>query len=339
MRFEHVAVMSVAHVDAPLRVTSAEMEARLAPAMAAMKLPTKGMIRGLTGIVARRFWNEGTQPSEAATLAGRAALAQAGLSPEHVGALINTSVCRDYVEPSVSCLVHGNLGLDPACLNFDIANACLGFLNGMELVGNMIERGQIDVGLIVDGESSRFAVEQTIARLQQPGANAQSLRDHFATLTLGSGAAAMVLARADLAPQAPRLVGSVTMASSEHNHLCRGQLDHMVTDSQQLLRAGVALAERTFDVARSELQWHPDALDELVLHQVSKTHTQTVARSLGVNTAKMLAIYPEFGNVGPASVPIVLSKAAEAGRVGPGARVALMGIGSGLNCTMAEVRW
>jgi 3-oxoacyl-[acyl-carrier-protein] synthase-3 len=43
--------------------------------------------------------------------------------------------------------------------------------------------------------------------------------------------------------------------------------------------------------------------------------------------------------VGPASVPITLCKARELGRLKPGARVGLLGIGSGLNCTMAEVRW
>jgi 3-oxoacyl-[acyl-carrier-protein] synthase-3 len=38
-------------------------------------------------------------------------------------------------------------------------------------------------------------------------------------------------------------------------------------------------------------------------------------------------------------VPVVLSKLADAGRLRRGRRVALMGIGSGLNCSMAEVVW
>ena len=52
-----------------------------------------------------------------------------------------------------------------------------------------------------------------------------------------------------------------------------------------------------------------------------------------------MALYPEFGNIGPAAVPITLSKAAESGRLHKGSRVALMGIGSGLNCSMAEIIW
>ena len=54
---------------------------------------------------------------------------------------------------------------------------------------------------------------------------------------------------------------------------------------------------------------------------------------------KVLETYPELGNVGPAGVPIALSKAVEAGRIQVGDRIALMGIGSGLNCTMAEIVW
>ncbi len=53
----------------------------------------------------------------------------------------------------------------------------------------------------------------------------------------------------------------------------------------------------------------------------------------------MLTIFNEHGNIGPASVPIVLSKLKEMGRLKKGNRVALLGIGSGLNCSMAEVVW
>ena len=76
-----------------------------------------------------------------------------------------------------------------------------------------------------------------------------------------------------------------------------------------------------------------------MLHQVSGTHTALLCQTLGLDAKKVMAIFPEFGNIGPASVPIVLSKAAESGRLSKGNRVALMGIGSGLNCSMAEVVW
>lgn len=338
MRFSDVVIAGLAKVEAPHRVTTAELEARLGGNLARLGL-LPGTLAALSGIEARRFWGEGTQPSDAATRAAEQALEAAGVERGEIGVLINTSVSRDYVEPSTACLVHGNLGLAPECLNFDLSNACLGFLNGMELVAQMIERGQVDYGLVVDGESSRFVVDKTLERLAAPDASPQTLRDNIATLTLGSGAAAAVLTRSARRPGGHRFVGSVTLAASEHNQLCRGQTDWMRTDTTGLLSAGLGLAARTWERATDELGWSVEELDHAVMHQVSKVHTEHLARALGIPLERVPVIFPEHGNVGPASVPMTLARAAEDGRVRAGDRVALMGIGSGLNCAMAEVVW
>ncbi|HJL15549.1 MAG TPA: 3-oxoacyl-ACP synthase III [Sandaracinaceae bacterium LLY-WYZ-13_1] len=338
MRFDDVVIASLASVEAPHRVSTAELEGRLSDHLARLGL-LPGTLAALSGIEARRFFDAETPPSEAATRAAEKALAEADVDRAHLGVLINTSVCRDYVEPSTACLVHGNLALPAECLNFDLSNACLGFLNGMELVAQMIERGQVEWGLVVDGESSRFVVERTLERLADPGSSPQTLRDNIATLTLGSGAAAAVLTRASLAPDGHRFAGLVSLAASEHNHLCRGQTDWMRTDTTGLLSAGLELATRTWQRAADELDWTVDALDHAVMHQVSRVHTEHLARTLGIPLERVPVIYPEHGNVGPASVPMTLADAAAKGRLSRGDRVALMGIGSGLNCAMAEVVW
>lgn len=341
MQYKDVSILSLAHIDAPLRVTSAEMSARLAKMHARLGMPLD-VLESATGIVARRYWNEGVQPSEVAALAAEKALSESGIDRARIGLIVNTSVCRDYIEPSTACLVHNRLGLSPDCLNFDLGNACLAFLSGMQVVSNMIERNQIDYGLIVDGETARFVQEATIARLNRPETTAQDFRDQLATLTLGSGAVAMVLARSDLAPDGHRFTGVVNQAATQHSGLCRGQVDHMFTNAKALLDAGLALAAKTFEQAKTTFGWTRDGIDlvnEYVLHQVSGTHTSLLAQVLKLDTRKIMSIFPEFGNIGPATVPIVLSKAAAAGRILKGSRVALMGIGSGLNCSMAEVIW
>lgn len=338
MLFGNVAIEGVTHVDAPERVTSQELEERMLSTLT--RLGQKpGLIESLTGVVARRFFEEGVQPSDAATRAAQRVLEQTGVDRDAVGVIVSTSVCKDYIEPSIASTVHRNLGLGPKCLNFDIGNACLAFLNGMEIVSNMIERGQIDYGLIVDGEDSRFAVESTLRRLESAATTDQDLRDDFATLTLGSGAAAMILCRADLATTSHRFVGGVQRAASQHNNLCRGQPDRMTTDAGALLSAGVKLAEETWEEARGALGWAAEDLDLLVMHQVGAGHFKTLLKRLGIARDLAFLTYPEFGNIGPAAIPITLSKAAEAGRLHAGDRVGLMGIGSGLNCAMMEVRW
>lgn len=338
MQFKNVVIQSLAAVEAPIRVSSAEIGQRLLPAMERLGI-RPGLIEEISGIKARRFWEEDTQPSDAATLAAEKAINMAAIDREKIGVLINTSVCRDYLEPSTACLVHGNLGLHERCLNFDIGNACLAFLNGMDVAARMIERGEVEYALIVDGESSGPITESTINRLLQPGITEEQFRAEFASLTLGSGSAAMVMCRRELAPQGHSYLGSVTRAATQFNKLCYGQMDRMVTDTRVLLTEGLKLATKTFGAAREALGWVVGEMDQFILHQVSKQHTDSLMKLLGLDPEKIYRIYPEFGNIGPAAVPITLARAVEMGRIKKGDRVALLGIGSGLNCSMAEIVW
>ncbi len=338
MRFENVSILSVEHVDAPHRLSSEEIERRLGPAISQLGI-RPGLLVEVSGIVERRLWDPGVTPSVPATSAGERAIQAAGLDRSKVGVLVNTSVSRDYLEPSTACAIHNGLGLPETCMNFDVSNACLGFMNGMDVVGNMIERGQVEYGIVVDAESSRELIEATIPRLLDGSMDATAFRENFASLTLGSGAVAMVLARSDLAPEGHRYLGGVTLAATENCQLCCGNMDRMVTDTQALTVAGLELAMRTWRRAAEVLGWTTDTHDHYVQHQVSKGHAEKVAGILGLDFDKVYRLYPTYGNVGPAGVAIVLSKLGKEGIAAAGDRIAMMGIGSGINCTMAEVIW
>lgn len=197
MLFQHVSIDTVAHIDAPVRLSSADIVRRLQPALG--RLGIRGeLLEDVAGIRERRLWDRPMPVSDAATMAGQEVLAASGVPRASIGVLINTSVCRDYLEPSTASVVHTNLGLPDTCQNFDVGNACLAFLTGMDIAAHMIERGDIESALIVDGEVSNEVTERTIERLNSPGATVDQFRKEFASLTLGSGAAAMVLRRSEL---------------------------------------------------------------------------------------------------------------------------------------------
>jgi 3-oxoacyl-[acyl-carrier-protein] synthase-3 len=339
MRFDNVSILGLGVMDAPDVCTSAEIEEELRPVAERLGV-NPHLLSELTGIFERRFWPAGTMPSEVAAAAGELALEDAGVPRENIGVLINTSVCQDWLEPSTAALVHGRMKMPASCLNFDLRNACLGFVNGIQVAGNMIERGQVDYALLVDGEQSRTVTEATIERLKRPDVDKKRYREQYASLTLGSGAVAMVLGRTDRAVrQAHRVTGGVSLAASEWNHLCVGNMDEMRTDASTLLMAGLSLAWTTWQQAQSRLGWSVDVLDHYVVHQISHVHTTKMAESIGADVHRFYKIYPTFGNIGPAGVPTVLKKAVDAGVVRQGQRLALMGIGSGLNCAMMEVVW
>ncbi len=206
----------------------------------------------------------------------------------------------------------------------------------MELGAAMIDAGYVDYALVVDGEDARGVQERTIERLNQPDSTAKDVLAQFATLTLGSGAAAMVLGRADRHPEGHRMVAAVSRAGTEHHELCVGDNDLMRTDLKGLLDAGLALSSDLWADAATEFDWHR-GMDRYVIHQVSQVHTDALCRALEIDPTLVPRTFPDRGNIGPVSVPFTL--ASQADTLEAGDRVLLMGIGSGLNASCLELVW
>lgn len=333
-RFSDTAVLSVAVADAPITVTSAQIDEALAATYERLDI-RPGLLEGLAGIRERRWWPEDVSFADAAAMAGAKAIADAGVDPGHVGLLIDTSVSRAHLEPSAAVDVHHQLGLSSHCLNFDLANACLGFVNGMQLASMMIDAGQVDYAVVVDGEGCRELQERTIARLQGDDVTAADVFENFASLTLGSGGAAMVLGRASEHPEGHRFIGGVSRAATEHHRICVGDMHQMRTDSRALLEAGLQLSVETWTEAQEHFDWSD--LDCYVIHQVSTVHTQAVMTAMGIDQSKVPLTFPTRGNIGPASIPYTLAQQADELRAGD--RVGCLGIGSGLNAAVIEIAW
>ena len=122
MLFQHVAIAGLAHIDAPRRLTSEEIHSRLKPTLDRLGIKYN-VLEEVAGVRERRLWDGPVRASDAATLAGVKALADAGIDADRIGLLVNTSVSRDYLEPSTASIVAGNLRLPDTCQNFDVANA------------------------------------------------------------------------------------------------------------------------------------------------------------------------------------------------------------------------
>lgn len=334
-RYAHTAVLSVERVEAPVTVTSAELDERLGEVYRRTRM-RGGLLENLVGIRERRRWADDQVFTDGAIAAGRAALAASGVDASEVGLLVNTSLSRRWLEPSTAVVIHDALGLPPSCQNFDVTNACLGFMNGIEIAGAMIDSGLIEHALVVDSEDSTPVQESTISRLSAGESTSHDVMSEFAALTLGSGAAAMVLGRAEDHPTGHRVVAAVSRAATEHHELCVGDNQTMITDLKGLLEAGLELSAGLWKDAAPDFGWE-EGIARYVLHQVSQVHTEAICARLGIDPDLVPRTFPEFGNIGPASVPFTL--AGSQADLAPGDRVLLMGIGSGLNASCMELTW
>ncbi|WP_337063022.1 3-oxoacyl-ACP synthase III [Kineococcus sp. G2] len=330
----NAALLSVSHVEAPVVVPSSYFDEVLAPTLERLRL-RPGLLEKVAGVTERRWWAEGQDAADVAAECGVKALSEAGVDASEVGLVISTTVTRPHLEPAIATAVHHGMDLPPSALNFDITNACLGWVNGLQVASAMIDAGAVRYAVVLGAEDVRSMHEGTIARLQRDGITRKDFLNEFATMTLGCGAAAAVLGRADEHPEAHRVLGGVTRAGTAHHELCIGDMDHMRTDTKLLLNEGIEIVADAFNGGDELWGWR-DA-DRFVIHQISRVHTQTLVERVGIDPAKVPMTFPRWGNVGPISLPMTL--AATAPELSRGDRVVAMGVGSGLNTAMIELAW
>ncbi len=350
MIFKNVVIDSFGYELPPNVITSADLEDRLAPLYDKLHFQ-HGQLEAMTGIYERRWWDPGFSVGQGAVMAGKKALAasarNSGLMPEDMGMLIYGGVCRENLEPATACMVCDGLGLGPDTMIYDVSNACLGVVNGMVQVASAIELGQIRAGMVVSCETAREIVTATIERLLE-AADMETFKKGIATLTGGSGAVAVILARKDLSRQGHRLLGGAARCAAEHHRLCTWGPDTgipatmplvMETDSVGVLKNGVVLGIDTFRQFRQNLGWDTSAPDKIICHQVGATHQKNILSAVGISEEKDFTTFPFLGNIGTVSLPITAAIASERDFFSPGDRVGFLGIGSGLNCLMLGVEW
>ncbi len=346
MQFERVAIESLGFTLPPEVITSQEIETRLAPTYERLRLP-EGRLELMSGIAERRFWPRGTAIGAPSANSARKALEASSISPEYIGCLIHASVCRDYLEPATACRVHSELGLSPNCWVYDLSNACLGLLSGMVQIATMIEMGVIRAGIVVGTESSRNLVESTIDALNVDHTlTRQTIKPSFASLTIGSGSCAVLLCDRSLSRTDNRLLSCVARAESQHHALCQSDHDQagsdmqplMQTDSEQLLHAGLAVGQRTFELLLQHAGERSN-FDATVCHQVGGTHRKMMLESLSMPTETDFTTFRWLGNTGSVALPLALALGLQSGGLNTNSRVALLGIGSGINSVMMSTTW
>ena len=346
MRYQRTCIDSIGYQLAPNVVTSAALEARLAPAYRALSLQP-GQLEALTGIRERRWWDPDQSMSDGAVNAARKAMRASAVPPEEIGMLIYAGVCRDQLEPATACAVADGLGLADRTEIYDISNACLGVVNGMIQVANAIELGQTRAGLIVSCESARQIVDFTVDRiLANP--TMEVFKKSVATLTGGSGAVAVLLTDGSFSQHQHRLLGGVIRSAPQHHELCRWGPNTgipaaaptvMETDAPAVLQNGVVLGTQTWRLFLEEVSWPADDNIKTICHQVGAGHQAAILQSIGIQPEQDFATFEYLGNIGTVSLPITLAIAEQRGFVRTGDRIALLGIGSGLNCLMLAVQW
>jgi len=107
------------------------------------------------------------------------------------------------------------------------------------------------------------------------------------------------------------------------------------------MREGVAAAQTAFAAFLEEMKWHTATSRRRFASQVGRAHHRLLFESLGLDQRIDFSTFEHFsGNTGAAALPTAASSlGSENGHLQSGDRVALFGIGSGINVIMLGLEW
>jgi len=349
-RYKHVCLESYAITVPPQVLTSPEIEDKLAEVYKELGVPF-GTLERLTGIASRNFWDLSERPSTLGTEVVRKAVEQSGFDLKDMRALFSCAVTRDYFEPATGCIIHRNLEMPEDSIALDVSNACLGFMDGIFFLGNLIESGIIKAGVVVSAEHTRVIVENTFKSvLEGKTLGREQLLRMLPTFTIGSGAVAYVLCHESISKHKHRILGGATRSATQHCDLCVGNVDYhlvdgpplgpvMETDSSRLMASAALLGKQTWADASEVLGWTKDDVDHVFCHQVGRQVNEAFYATLGLDHTKEFVIYPTRGNLVSAALPTAFAVGIEQKGIQKGDSIVLTGFGSGLNSLFLGIEW
>jgi 3-oxoacyl-[acyl-carrier-protein] synthase-3 len=290
-----------------------------------------------TGIRQRRVVSEGESTATLGAQAARAALDQAGLRADQLDLIICATITPEMIFPATACFIQQALGADgvPA---FDISAACSGFLYGLSVGRAFIQNGSYRRVLVVGAETlSRFS----------------DYTDRGSCILFGDGAGAAVLEPTDQSGRG--VLYTVLHASGsgwDFIHVPAGGSRTVATRQtvDQRLHYIKMRGRDVYKFAVEKMQWlladcmdqcslTPADVDLLVPHQVNLRIIESAAQKVDFPMEKVFLNIDRYGNTSAASIPMALTEARQAGRIGPGSTVVMVAFGAGLTWAGGVVRF
>lgn len=276
-------------------------------------------IRERTGIVERRIAAPEQTASDLALEASRQALDTAGLTPADIDLIIVATSTPDFIFPSTACLLQAKLGARQ-CPAFDVQAVCSGFVYALATADSLIRTGTARRALVVGAEVFSRILDWN---------------DRGTCVLFGDGAGAVVLGASDEAG----IHATVLHADGRHAGILSvpGNVNAgRIVGSPYLQMAGKEVfkfAVKVLDECAREVVAAAgmtlESVDWLIPHQANVRILEATARKLGLPAERLVVTVDHHGNTSAASIPLALDEFVRAGRIRPGQRVLMQGVGGG----------
>ncbi|MGQ2902874.1 MAG: beta-ketoacyl-ACP synthase III [Neoaquamicrobium sediminum] len=286
-----------------------------------------------TGITQRHIAAEDETTASLGEAAARAALANAGLTPDDIDLIILATSTPNNTFPATSVEIQERLGMSHG-FAFDMQAVCSGFVYAVTAADAHIRAGMARRVLVIGSETFSRLLDWT---------------DRTTCVLFGDGAGAMVL---EAVESAGALTDRGIIASSlrsDGSHREKLYVDggpsttqtvgHLRMEGREVFKHAVGMITDVVEDALSRGGVSADDLDWFVPHQANKRIIDASAKKLGIAEDKVVITVHLHGNTSAASVPLALGAAVADGRIKQGDLVLLEAMGGGFTWGAVLLRW
>ena len=282
-----------------------------------------------TGIRSRHFAEAGQTSSDLAFHAANRALAQAGIEAGDLDLIIVATSTPDFIFPSTACLLQGRLG-NKGATAFDLQAVCCGFVYALGVAEKFIRSGSHKRALVVGAEVFSRILDW---------------QDRTTCVLFGDGAGAVVVE----ASETPGILattmhadGSMAGMLSVPGQVSGGQVigdPFLRMDGQAVFKFAVRILAEVSGETCAAAGVAPETVDWLIPHQANIRIIESTAKKMGLPMERVIVTVDHHGNTSAASVPLALDEAMRSGRIQPGQKVLLEGVGGGFTWGAALVQF
>jgi len=292
-----------------------------------------------TGIRERHIAAKDMATSDMAIEAAKCALAQRGVDPTEVNAIIVCTVTPDYMFPSTACLVQNGIGARGAW-GFDLIAACSSFVYGSTVGAHLVMAGTHKKVLVIGADTMSRIIDYT---------------DRATCILFGDGAGAVLIEPAAEGEEnlgfidflgeidgsggdALKMPAGGSRLPASHDTV-EQRLHYVHQDGSQVFKYAVRkMYESCRDLlARNGLTG--DDVAVMIPHQANKRIITAAGDRLGIAPEKVLINIDRYGNTTAGTIPLATRDAIAEGRLHKGDLVLLAAVGAGYTVGASLWRW
>ncbi len=294
-------------------------------------------IMARVGIRERHIVDKGVATSDLAVEAAKRALAQRGLTPTDIEAIIVGTVTPDMFFPSTACLVQNKLGAKGAW-GFDLSGACSAFIYSVQAGAQFIGTGAHKRVLVIGADVMSSIIDYT---------------DRATCVIFGDGAGAVIMEPAeDDSVGLIDFIHEVDGSGGEFLYMPGGgslnpssketlekKMHYVHQDGQQVFKFAVRKQTEACEKLLKRNGLAGSDIDAFIPHQANLRIISATADRLGLRPEAVIVNIDRFGNTTAGTIPLAMSTAIQEGKLKKGSLVMMASVGAGFTVGATLLRW